>query len=117
MLLLRNCVTTLQQLKYSSYLYSYDNVLKIANRIPLARWNSYVRDASRVREPSLIDIRDWLRDQVDAEFNPFTVSTESRCRVIIKLCDTKHNKRTNFNVCRRQEKRVQNDTRNQNINT
>ena len=117
---LRDCVTTLQQLNYSSDLYSYDNVLKIANRIPLdkvARWNSYVRDASRVREPSLIDICDWLRDQVDAEFNPFAVSTESRCRVNIKPCDTKHNKRTNFNVSRRQEKRVQNDTRNQDVNT
>ena len=39
----------------------------------MARWNAHVRDVARKKEPNLIDLLHWLKDQVDADFNPYAV--------------------------------------------
>ena len=73
---IRDCVTTLQQLHYTPDLLSSDIVVKTASRIPyekVARWNAHVRHVALKKEPNLIDLLHWLKDQVDADFNPHAV--------------------------------------------
>ena len=73
---IRDCVTTLQQLHYTSDLFSSDVVVKTTSRIAydkVAWWNAHVRDVARKKEPNLIDLLHWLKDQVDVDFNLYAV--------------------------------------------
>ena len=41
-------------------------------------WNAHVRDILQQREPSLIDLLNWLERLVDAEYNPYAISIGSK---------------------------------------
>ena len=74
----RDCITTLMQLNYLYELGSCDVLTRATMRLPYekrSKWNEFVRKISRLREPTLMDLRDWLRDVVDAAFGPYAVST------------------------------------------
>ena len=75
----RDCITTLQQMNYTYELHSSDVLRKTTQRIPFdkrVKWNDQVRKICRTREPSLPDLEQWLRDCIEAEFNPYAVSTQ-----------------------------------------
>ncbi|XP_064643076.1 uncharacterized protein LOC135497244 [Lineus longissimus] len=75
----RDCILTLQQLTYTSDLQGTDLLLRVSKRLPadkLRFWNRHVAFKSRKKEPSLFDLRDWLIESVEIEFNPYTVKVE-----------------------------------------
>ena len=72
----RDCITILQQLNYTSELHSTETLVLSAKRIPTdkaSRWNAYVARLSRMREPTLFDLQAWLQDCVSEDFNPYTI--------------------------------------------
>ncbi|XP_048243021.1 uncharacterized protein LOC124146421 [Haliotis rufescens] len=72
----RDCIATLQQLNYLSDLNSSDIVLKVSRRLPIdkvTRWNEFVRNIVSFRDPNLTDLQNWLRDRVEADFNPYAI--------------------------------------------
>ena len=74
----RDCVTTLHQMNYTSELFSCDILQRVSRRIPSdkrTRWNEFVRRISSSREPNLIDLQDWLKNCVEAEFNPYAITS------------------------------------------
>ena len=73
----RDCVTTLKQLHYTSYLYGSETLLRASRRLPIDkvnRWNEHIHKILRSREPNLLDLQKWLQEIVDAENNPYAVS-------------------------------------------
>ena len=80
----RDNVMTLKQLQYTSDLYSFDTLMRTARRLPANKvnmWNAHVRDILQQREPSLIDLLNWLERLVDAEYNPYAVSIGSKASI------------------------------------
>jgi hypothetical protein len=63
-------------MKYERELLNDDALQCALQRIPYQKrscWNEYVRDIYKTREPSLIDLEIWLKDQVEADFSPYAV--------------------------------------------
>ncbi|XP_064635241.1 uncharacterized protein LOC135492615 [Lineus longissimus] len=55
-----------------------DLLIRVARRLPVDRtrgWNKHVSRISQSREPSLRDLRDWLAECVEAEYNPYAVKS------------------------------------------
>ena len=77
----RDCVTTLRQLQYTSDLYSFNTLMRAAKRLPfdkIAKWNSHVRDILQNREPTLIDLLNWLKKLVDVDYKPYAIPLPAR---------------------------------------
>jgi hypothetical protein len=56
-----------------------DLLLRVAKRIPVDRvryWNHHVTRISKKSEPSLLDLRDWLQESVEIDFNPYAVGVK-----------------------------------------
>ena len=73
----RDCITTLRQMCYTSEINSSDVLQRTARRIPndkRNKWNDFVRNVCRIREPSLLDLQRWLKDCIESEFCPYAVS-------------------------------------------
>ena len=74
----RDCIVVLHQMNYVGELSSSDVLQRTMTRIPYdkrGKWNDYVRNICRLREPTLKDLEKWLKDCIEAEFNPYAVST------------------------------------------
>ena len=77
---IRDCVTTLQMLNNTSDLCSSDVLLPTAKRLPrekIGKWNEFVKSIAVKRMPTIIDLQNWLKDRVDAEFNPYAVKVSN----------------------------------------
>ena len=73
----RDCITTLQQMHYTGELNSGDVLQRASKRIPNDRrnkWNDFIRNVCRSREPTLMDLLKWLKDNVESEFCPYALS-------------------------------------------
>ena len=78
--LVRDCIATLGQMNYVSEISSGDVLQRTACRIPFdkrVKWNDYIRNICRIREPSLTDLEKWLKECVESEINPYAVPTRS----------------------------------------
>ena len=70
----RDCITVLHQLNYTGEVTSSDVLQRTCRRIPAdkrGKWNDYVRNICRTREPTLKDLERWLKDCIESEFNPY----------------------------------------------
>ncbi|XP_064637875.1 uncharacterized protein LOC135494055 [Lineus longissimus] len=77
---IRDCIITLTQLNYTSDMQGSDLLLRVSRRISVDRirfWNRHVSGISKTREPSILDLRNWLKECVDTEFNPYSVKLET----------------------------------------
>ena len=77
---IRDCVTTLQMLNNTSDLCSSDVLLRTAKRLPrekIGKWNEFVKSIAVKRMPTIIDLQNWLKDRVYAEFNPYAVKVSN----------------------------------------
>ena len=73
----RDCITTLNQMNYTGELNSSEVLQRTARRIPndkRGKWNEFVRGVYQQREPCLLDLQKWLKDRVEADFNPYAVA-------------------------------------------
>jgi hypothetical protein len=73
----RDCIATLQQMNYTSELTSSHLLQRACRKIPIdksVKWNEFVRDICKSREPTINDLKDWLRDCIDVELNPYAIS-------------------------------------------
>jgi hypothetical protein len=56
-----------------------DLLLRVVKLIPVDRvhyWNRHVTRISKKSEPSLQDLRDWLQESVEIDFNPYTIKLD-----------------------------------------
>jgi hypothetical protein len=77
----RDCITTLQQMSYTSEIHSGDALQRAIRRIPSdkrVKWNDFVRNICRSREPNLIDLERWLKECIESEFNPYAIAARSQ---------------------------------------
>ena len=77
---IRDCITTLDQLHYRADLSSSDTLLRASKRLPadkVGKWNEHIKNVSNDREPSLIDLQNWLRERVKADLSPYAVKVLS----------------------------------------
>ncbi|XP_071111155.1 uncharacterized protein [Haliotis cracherodii] len=101
----RDCIATLQQLNYLSDLNSSDIVLKVTRRLPIdkvTRWNEFVRNIVSFRDPNLTDLQNWLRDRVEADFNPYAIPILSEP----SREDTNKRRKNDTRYTKPQEKRI-----------
>ena len=72
----RDCITTLRQMCYTSEIRSSDVLQRTACRIPpdrRMRWNDFIRNVCRKEEPDLTHLEGWLKDCIESEFNPYAI--------------------------------------------
>ena len=72
----RDCITTLQRMQYTGELNSSDVLQRASKRIPndkRNKWNDFIRNVCRSREPTLTDLLKWLKDNVESEFCPYAL--------------------------------------------
>jgi hypothetical protein len=72
----RDCISTLQQMNYMGELTSGDVLQRALRRIPndkRSKWNEYICNISHKHEPTLFDLKEWLKQRVEAEFCPYSI--------------------------------------------
>ena len=76
----RDCIITLRQMCYVGELNSSDVLQRAINRIPFDKrnkWNDYIRNVCRSREPTLLDLQSWLKDCVESDFCPYAIPAQA----------------------------------------
>ena len=74
----RDCTTTLRQMDYTDEIRSSDVLQRASRRIPAdkrTKWNDFVCDICRRRNPNLDDLERWLKNCIQAEFNPYAIAS------------------------------------------
>ncbi|XP_074651618.1 uncharacterized protein LOC141906273 [Tubulanus polymorphus] len=77
----RDCLITLNRMNYTSEISSSDLLQKTVKRLPIdkrSKWNDFARRIYRQRDLTLVDLENWLKDCVDADFGPFSLQSKPR---------------------------------------